>query len=302
MKNPKLKKFTDQVSWWLGVVTIGLFLGVFIQFTQAWVDPPNDPPNSNIGAPVNTGDNEQIKDGPLYVNRSGWADGLIVLSGNMGIGTLDPNSKLDVRGNIRAHNMKIYFGNNDHYGWLGVYRGDGQRGAYFGYGNGSGRVNLYMDKANTLAIHGGDIDMNNNWIRDVRGLKVSNIYDEGGGSWIQMWDHLSMNNRVIYDAKRVRVTDTWPSSNNELATKRYVDSKASGMNLSGCYWTGWASASKPGWARASCGSGKVVRGWRCRWSKNTEENEEIMVMPHYVQCRYVHEGSVAYARAYCCNN
>jgi hypothetical protein len=60
MKN-KLKKIFENAVWWSGVVTVGLFLGLSLQFVKAWTEPPAGPPDGNVGAPLNTGANAQWK-------------------------------------------------------------------------------------------------------------------------------------------------------------------------------------------------------------------------------------------------
>ena len=66
LASDRLKKF----GYWTSVVALGTVLGVSLQFAGAWTEPASAPPTANIGAPVNTGDNVQIKQGTLQVNNA----------------------------------------------------------------------------------------------------------------------------------------------------------------------------------------------------------------------------------------
>lgn len=59
MKNTGSK--IEKISYWTGVVVIGVIIGFSIQFVRAWVEPTSNPPLSNVGAPINTGSIDQIK-------------------------------------------------------------------------------------------------------------------------------------------------------------------------------------------------------------------------------------------------
>ena len=63
----KIKKIFENAVWWSGVVMVGLILGVSLQFVRAWTEPTENPPNGNVGAPINTGPISQIKNGVLGV-------------------------------------------------------------------------------------------------------------------------------------------------------------------------------------------------------------------------------------------
>src|SRR5699024_9559326 len=56
-----------------------------------------------------------------------------------------------------------------------VLRGDGTRGAYFGYGNGSSFVNLALSDASYLNFTGGYLDMNANDIKNVGALDSNTL-------------------------------------------------------------------------------------------------------------------------------
>jgi len=104
----KTKKISEQITYWLGVVAVGLIFGLSLQFVQAWTEPSVAPPGGNVGAPLNTSNIGQTKAGGLMLNTGGGADyGLIVddagnsNKGRVGIGTTNPGSnKLEVVGGI----------------------------------------------------------------------------------------------------------------------------------------------------------------------------------------------------------
>jgi len=94
----KCEKIYSQVTYWLGIVVVGLAVGLSIQFVVAWVEPTVAPPGGNLKAPLNVSGVGQVKEGGLMLNTGGAATGLIVDKGNVGIGTTSPNEKLVVNG------------------------------------------------------------------------------------------------------------------------------------------------------------------------------------------------------------
>lgn len=56
-----LKKLT----YWSSVVTLGIILGISLQFVKAFVEPAGNPPAANVGAPINTSAVSQIKTGMI---------------------------------------------------------------------------------------------------------------------------------------------------------------------------------------------------------------------------------------------
>ncbi|MFA5925978.1 MAG: hypothetical protein WC831_03500 [Parcubacteria group bacterium] len=57
-------KIYNRLSFWLGVMVLGILVGVSIQFGRAWVEPSSmNPPEGNIAAPINTGAGKQLKTG-----------------------------------------------------------------------------------------------------------------------------------------------------------------------------------------------------------------------------------------------
>ncbi len=89
--------------YWLKVISLGLILGLGIQFAKAWTGPSAAPPGGNVSGPITTSDQGQQKAGSLSVNTSGaYVYALLVPHGNVGIGTISPGEKLEVNGNVKA--------------------------------------------------------------------------------------------------------------------------------------------------------------------------------------------------------
>jgi len=115
-----LKKTSERVSYWLGVIAIGLIVGSSLQFVKAWVGPAAAPPGGNVGAPITTGLPLQQKEGNMYIlNNNGKTNGLIVSNGRLivdngrvGIGTITPKTKLDVVGSA-LFSGKVGIGTTD---------------------------------------------------------------------------------------------------------------------------------------------------------------------------------------------
>lgn len=89
--------FLLSATYWLRVISLGLVVGVSIQFVQAWTAPSSTPPAGNVSGPITVGDVGQIKTGNLALNTSGlYANALLIPSGNVGIGTTNPTYRLSV--------------------------------------------------------------------------------------------------------------------------------------------------------------------------------------------------------------
>jgi hypothetical protein len=88
---------------------------------SAWTEPAVTPPGGNVDTPINVGNIGQIKAGGLILNTGGATNGLIVQSGNVGIGNPSPElwTKLDIT-NIRVQAGKTYV-NLGFFGWEASY-------------------------------------------------------------------------------------------------------------------------------------------------------------------------------------
>lgn len=58
-----LQSLAQKSVYWLKVISLGLILGVGIQFTQAWTNPISTPPGGNVSGPITTGVGSQTKAG-----------------------------------------------------------------------------------------------------------------------------------------------------------------------------------------------------------------------------------------------
>jgi hypothetical protein len=58
------QSFSAKVSYWLKVVSLGMILGLGLQFAQAWTAPIQVPPGGNVAGPLTTG-GSQTKTGSL---------------------------------------------------------------------------------------------------------------------------------------------------------------------------------------------------------------------------------------------
>ncbi len=92
-----MKKLSS-LSMSVSVVIVAIFISAFCSYVLAdsYSAPSTNPPGGNISAPINTSGSGQIKSGGLTVNLGGGTNGLIVASGKVGIGTINPAHSIDV--------------------------------------------------------------------------------------------------------------------------------------------------------------------------------------------------------------
>jgi hypothetical protein len=94
----KLPKITAPLS--AGLVCGIVLAGSISVLNAAWTAPSGTPSEgNNAPAPLNVGPVGQIKDAGIALNATGVsASGLLVLNGDVGVGTLNPLARLDVAG------------------------------------------------------------------------------------------------------------------------------------------------------------------------------------------------------------
>lgn len=61
----KKESIIQKIAYWLKVVSLGVILGLGIQFTQAWTNPNVTPPGGNVAGPITTGVGNQVKSASL---------------------------------------------------------------------------------------------------------------------------------------------------------------------------------------------------------------------------------------------
>jgi len=55
------QSFSEKVAYWLKVVSLGMILGLGLQFAQAWTAPTIAPPGGNVSGPLTTGSTYQTR-------------------------------------------------------------------------------------------------------------------------------------------------------------------------------------------------------------------------------------------------
>ncbi|MDQ1284523.1 MAG: hypothetical protein QG620_871 [Patescibacteria group bacterium] len=79
-----MKKTCQNITWWIGVVTVGIVFGVTLQFAAAWVNPPAAaPPGGNLGGPINTGSITQTRAGTLFLEKALGVEGVLIAYANL---------------------------------------------------------------------------------------------------------------------------------------------------------------------------------------------------------------------------
>jgi len=98
------KQSYQHASFFRGAsLIVGVFtMSAIISFAVlAWTGPTANPPANNTPTPLNESNTSQTKEGGLTLNTGGATNGLIVQSGNVGIGTTSPGAKLEVNGGVK---------------------------------------------------------------------------------------------------------------------------------------------------------------------------------------------------------
>jgi hypothetical protein len=184
-------KLTKELTYWMGMIAIGLIFGSVIQFAVAWSEPSGPPPSGNVGSPLNTGANTQTKYGNLIINmpdpltNTYYTSGLLVPYGNVGLGVAAPTTALEVAQNkaIKVGNAYISSGgdymhlsNNEWYNGAGSWITNGSAGALIQLA-GQG-VNFYKHDAAGNHTSTANLDANGNF------TAAGNICAYGGSKCI----------------------------------------------------------------------------------------------------------------------
>lgn len=98
--NPR--RLLSQAALLIGALAFSTGLQAF-----AFTAPSTAPPNADAYAPLSTSPTAQSKQGGLLLNTGGATNGLIVQSGNVGIGTASPSQQLDVAGYVKGSGLCI---------------------------------------------------------------------------------------------------------------------------------------------------------------------------------------------------
>ncbi len=105
--NAKQKTENNKVFKILTIVCTILFPVFFVNFliyTLAWSPPPGPPPTTNVPSFLSVSNQTQFKEGALGIGgvfQTETETHLALSSGNVGIGTSDPQEKLHVAGRVR---------------------------------------------------------------------------------------------------------------------------------------------------------------------------------------------------------
>lgn len=152
---------TKQIFYSIKVSALAIVLSFGLSYAYAWTAPTATPPTGNVSAPINTSSTVQAKTGnftaPNLIDTSATVQtktggfNIATVSGNVGIGTTNPLSKLSVGGSGftstgvygTGGNFGVY-GYSTQYGVLGTTNGGTSgtgvygTGGYFGvYGSGT---------------------------------------------------------------------------------------------------------------------------------------------------------------------
>ena len=170
-------------------------------YALGWTNPTANPPSGNVYTPINTGPVGQSKEGGLIVNTGGASNGLVVQTGNVGIGTTNPtgfnNAKLVVEGNIAFQsNLTDYYisgpanggairikssgGTTDRYIQLGLIDNNATFAPHLTVKDG-GNVGIGTSTPGAkLSVIGDSIYLggNNSW-----GTSIMNHNDSSGNTW-----------------------------------------------------------------------------------------------------------------------
>ena len=99
----KMYGMSRQAAYWLQVVSLGLIMGLGLQFAQAWTAPPAAPLAGNVAGPLTTSSVTQTKPGALVLSGGG-AYGF----GGLTIGNVSLNSNNDTWLRLGDSSYNVY--------------------------------------------------------------------------------------------------------------------------------------------------------------------------------------------------
>lgn len=125
MKDQMKKGLLQKLSYWTGVVSIGILVGLSLQLARAaWSEPTAPAPGGNVAAPLNISNIDQTKSGSLQLNGLALTKtdkALIIPNGNVGVGTINPNPSKGLAGYLSAKDVYL----NDIGQWASSLSGGG---------------------------------------------------------------------------------------------------------------------------------------------------------------------------------
>jgi hypothetical protein len=97
---------------------------------------------------------------------------------------------------ISGSSIDAKYDGTTNYGYFAVRNNNG-RGAYFGWGNGSGVVQVVLDNASTLRLREGDLDVDGNYIDNrsgfLTGYLTTTQSNVDGGAYSNCFENLEVN-------------------------------------------------------------------------------------------------------------
>lgn len=125
MKDQMKKSLVQKLSYWSGVIVIGVLVGLSLQLARAaWSEPTAPAPGGNVEAPLNISAIDQTKSGSLQLNGLALTKtdkALIIPNGNVGVGTINPNPSKGLAGYLSAKDVYL----NDIGQWASSLSGGG---------------------------------------------------------------------------------------------------------------------------------------------------------------------------------
>jgi hypothetical protein len=237
-----------------------LLVAAFIYAQQNnWQEPTQNPPQGNVPAPLNVGNQGQAKEGGLILNTGGAQNGLIVHSGKVGIGTgdntivftLTVNNDLGVssgekllavirRSEIQeSGGVAIGYYSNGNNVTGGIIRSTNNLPLFIGAPNAGQALTISANTGNVgigTTTPGQKLDVVGGYIRSNTGFCIGssciNSWPSGGGisgsgttNYITKWTgSSSLGNSIIYDnGTNVGIGTTTPGYKLDVRGKIYAN-------------------------------------------------------------------------------